>query len=129
MDREHQEVKVKRTQKDYSLSFKLQVVDEIEKGLITYTQSQRKYGIQGKSTVLKWLRKHGQLNWNKGMYVNKQRTPYSEIQELKARIKQLEKEKIVLNTAIDVADEMYNTNIRKKFLALSLERLNRQSEE
>ena len=62
------------------------------------------------------------------MYVNKQKTPYSEIQELKARIKQLEKEKIVLNTAIDVADEMYNTNIRKKFLALSLERLNRQSE-
>lgn len=129
MDREQPKEKLKRTQKDYSLAFKLQVVDEVEKGLITYIQSQRKYGIQGKSTVLKWLRKHGQLNWNNGMYVNKQKTPYSEIQELKARIKQLEKEKTVLNTAIDVADEMYNTNIRKKFLALSLERLNRQSEE
>jgi transposase-like protein len=129
MDREQFKEYTKKTQKDYSLAFKLQVVDEVEKGLITYKQSQRKYGIQGRSTVLKWLRKHGQLNWNNGMYVNKQKTPYSEIQELKARIKQLEKEKIVLNTAIDVADEMYNTNIRKKFLALSLEKLNRQSEE
>jgi transposase-like protein len=129
MDREQSKEYTRKTQKDYSLAFKLQVVDEVEKGLLTYIQSQRKYGIQGRSTVLKWLRKHGQLNWNNGMYVNKQKTPYSEIQELKARIKQLEKEKIVLNTAIDVADEMYNTNIRKKFLALSLEKLNRQSEE
>ncbi len=35
----------KRTQKDYSLSFKLQVVNEVEKGYITYPQAQRKYGI------------------------------------------------------------------------------------
>lgn len=61
--------------------------------------------------------------------MNKQKTLSSEIQELKARIKQLEKDKIVLNIAIDVADEMYNTDIRKKFLALALERLKRQSEE
>lgn len=126
---EQHEEYVKRTQKDYSLAFKLHVVNEVEKGLLTYMQSQRKYGIQGKSTVLKWLRKHGNLNWNKGLYMNKQKTPSSEIQELKARIKQLEKDKIVLNIAIDVADEMYNTDIRKKFSALSLERLKRQSEE
>ncbi|MBK7883976.1 MAG: hypothetical protein IPJ81_09325 [Chitinophagaceae bacterium] len=31
----------KRTQKDYSLSFKLQIVDEIEKGYLTYKQSQK----------------------------------------------------------------------------------------
>jgi hypothetical protein len=43
---------LKRTQKDYSLAFKLQVVDEIEKGCFTYKESQKKYGIQGRSTVL-----------------------------------------------------------------------------
>ncbi|MBK7882668.1 MAG: hypothetical protein IPJ81_01645 [Chitinophagaceae bacterium] len=53
----------KRTQKDYSLSFKLQIVDEIEKGYLTYKQSQKKYGVQGRSTVLQWLRKHGTLDW------------------------------------------------------------------
>lgn len=129
MDSEQRVEKLKRTQKDYSLAFKLQVVNEVEKGLLTYKQSQKKYGIQGRSTVLKWLRKYGQLNWAQGMYVNKQKTPYSEIQELKAKIRELENEKKVLNVAIDVADEIYSTDIRKKYLALSLERLKQQSQE
>ncbi|RDL42816.1 IS3 family transposase, partial [Marinomonas piezotolerans] len=49
----------KRTQRDYSLAFKLAVVDQVEKGELTYKQAQNKYGIQGRSTVLVWLRKHG----------------------------------------------------------------------
>lgn len=129
MDSKELSAKIKRTQKDYSLAFKLQVVNEVEKGFLTYRQAQSKYGIQGRSTVLKWLRKHGQLNWTKGIIVSKKKTPYNEIQELKAKIRRLEKEKMVLNVAIDVADELYSTDIRKKCLALSLERLNQQSKE
>jgi len=49
---------LKRTQKDYSLAFKLQIIDDVEKGHLTYKQAQLKYGIQGRSTVLVWLRKH-----------------------------------------------------------------------
>jgi transposase len=49
--------KQKRTQRDYSLPFKLQVILEVEKGELTYREAQRKYGIQGRSTVLVWLRK------------------------------------------------------------------------
>ena len=120
---------LRRTQKDYSLAFKLQVVEEVEKGYLTYRQAQTKYGIQGRSTVLKWLRKHGRLNWNKGEIVNKKETPYQEIQELKKRIKRLEAEKRVLNLVIDVADEEFGTNLRKKLLALSLEEQGRQSED
>ncbi len=37
----------KITQKDYSLSFKLQVVQEIELGELTKSQAKLKYGIQG----------------------------------------------------------------------------------
>lgn len=54
----------KRTQRDYSLAFKLAVVDQIEKGEMSYKQAQDHYGIQGRSTVLVWLRKHGRLNWS-----------------------------------------------------------------
>ncbi|MBA6305672.1 IS3 family transposase, partial [Colwellia sp. MB3u-70] len=36
----------KRTQKDYSLAFKLGVVDQVESGELTYKQAQDKYGIQ-----------------------------------------------------------------------------------
>ena len=53
------ETGVKRTQRDYTLAFKLSVVDQVEKGDLTYKQAQDRYGIQGKSTVLVWLRKHG----------------------------------------------------------------------
>ncbi len=48
---ENQESQVKRrSQRDYSLAFKLQVVSEVEKGELSYKQAQRKYGIQGRST-------------------------------------------------------------------------------
>jgi len=120
---------LKRTQKDYSLAFKLQVIEEVEKGYLTYRESQKKYGIQGRSTVLKWLRKHGRLNWNKGVILNKKNTPYHQIQELKKRIKRLEAEKEILSMVIDVADEELGTNLRKKLLALSLEEQKRQSED
>ena len=54
---------IKRTQRDYTLAFKLAVVEQVEKGELTYKQAQQRYGIQGRSTVLVWLRKHGRQSW------------------------------------------------------------------
>jgi len=108
----------KRTQKDYSLAFKMQVVNEVEKGLLNQDQAQRQYGIQGNATILSWLRKHGTLDWHKTNPMSKKDAPHKKIRELERRIKRLEAEKLILNTAIDVADEQFNTNIRKKYLPL-----------
>ena len=55
---------VKRSQRDYTLAFKLALVDLVEKGEFTCQQAQSLYGIQGKSTVLTWLRKHGTFDWS-----------------------------------------------------------------
>lgn len=86
----------KRTQRDYSLAFKLQLVDQVEKGEITYKQAQDRYGIQGCSTVLVWLRKHGRLDWSNGtpdtFYRGSAMTQSSEQQTPEQRIKILEKE-------------------------------------
>lgn len=112
---------LKKTQKDYSLAFKLQLVDEIEKGHLTYKQSQRKYGIQGRSTVLIWLRKHGTLDWKSKTPMKDKRPPKKRISELERKIKRLEAEKEILNRAIDIADDTLGTEIRKKYLLLSLE--------
>ena len=57
------ESRLKRTQRDYSLAFKLSVVEQVERGELTYKEAQRHYGIQGRSTVLVWLRKHGLQDW------------------------------------------------------------------
>ena len=119
----------RRTQKDYSLPFKMQVVDEVEKGLLTSKHAQKKYGIQGRSTVLTWLRKHGKLDWQNKTPMKDKRPPKTAISQLEAKIKRLEEEKEILNRTIDIADKMFDTNIRKKFLPLLSEATKQQGPE
>lgn len=54
---------VKRTQKDYSMSFKLSVVKEVETTEIGLCAIARKYGIQSESTVKRWMEKYGTFDW------------------------------------------------------------------
>lgn len=110
----------KRTQRDYNLGFKLAVISQVEKGEMTYKQAQKAYGIQGRSTVLVWLRKHGTLDWSKPKSkvatIPMKETPAQRIKRLE---KQLSDEKLknkVLNTMIDISDRHYGTSIRKKYL-------------
>ena len=118
---------VKRTQKDYSLAFKLSVIEEVESGNMTYKEVQRKYGIQGKSTVLIWLRKHGRLNWENKELMKERQTPHQKLRELEKKVKRLEMEKEILNRTIDIADDMLGTKKKKKYLPLLLEASGQQS--
>ncbi|MBN8147948.1 IS3 family transposase, partial [Vibrio vulnificus] len=43
--KETENTREKRSQRDYTLGFKLQVVSEVEKGDYTYKQAQKHYGI------------------------------------------------------------------------------------
>ena len=108
----------KRTQRDYNMGFKLAVVAQVEKGEMTYKQAQKLFGIQGRSTVLVWLRKHGNLDWSKpGLPMKSKETPAQKIKRLE---KELADERIknkILNTMIDISDQQYGTAIRKKYLA------------
>jgi transposase-like protein len=116
----------RRTQKDYTLAFKLQVVEEVESGQLSQHGACRKYGIQSRSTILVWLRKHGRLDWYKESSMAKKVTPNRKIAELEKKIKRLEAEKFILNTAIDIADETLHTDIRKKYLSLLLNESGKQ---
>ena len=118
MEGKGKSIKGKRTQQDYSLAFKLEVVTEVEKGEMTYKQAQRKYGIQGRSTVLVWLRKHGRLEWKRKDAMTDKAKPSQTIRELERKLKRLKQEKEILNRAIDLADKELKTDIRKKYLAL-----------
>ena len=109
----------RRSQRDYSLAFKLQVVQQVEKGELTYKKAQRHYGIQGRSTVLVWLRKHGTLDWKIPITMN---SPESKIKELEAKLQKLEKElkeerlkREMADTILEVAEEQFGIAIRKKF--------------
>src|SRR5438132_492962 len=108
---------VKRTQRDYSLAFKLQVIDEVEKGYLTYKEAQNKYQIQGRSTVLVWLRKHGRLDWsNTNPMAKSGKTPAARIRELELALKRAKEDNKILQIAIDIADQQLRTDIRKKYL-------------
>ena len=106
----------KRTQRDYSVAFKLQVVAEVERGELNYDQANRKYGIQGNVTVAKWMKKYASLQWKQLPTVSIKKTPEQRIKELEELLAREKEKVLVLNTVIDVADEMLNANIRKKHL-------------
>lgn len=57
------------------MSFKVQVVQKIEQGLLTTTSAQRKYGIQFRSTLVNWLRKYGNLDWENQPPSNMPKSP------------------------------------------------------
>lgn len=129
MEEQGLKVVIKRTQRDYSLAFKLSVIEEVESGNMTYKDVQQKFGIQGKSTVLTWLRKHGRLNWENKELMKERQTPHQKLRELEKKVKRLEMEKEILNRTIDIADDMLGTQIRKKYLPLLLEASEQQSQE
>jgi transposase-like protein len=118
---------VKRTQKDYTMSFKLQIVQEIERGKLSITEATKKYGIQCRKTVVQWLRKFGNFDWENQTPFNMSKTPEQKIMELEAKVRLLEKQKsfleqqayvadkkaIIFDMMIDIAEQEYKIDIRK----------------
>ena len=118
---------VKRTQKDYSMSFKLQIVQEIEQGKVSISQVRREYGIQSRSTIVQWLRKFGNFDWENQTPSNMLKSPEQRIIELEVQVKLLEKQKallereayvadkkaIIFDMMIDIAEKEYQIDIRK----------------
>ena len=96
---------IKRTQKDYSMSFKLEVLKEIERGEISIKGAKRKYGIQGGHTIVTWLRKYGTFDWENQTPSNMPKTKELKILELEQKIKLLEKQKAYLEKQVENADK------------------------
>lgn len=124
----------KRTQCDYSLAFKLTVVDQVEKGEMTYKQAQDRYGIQGRSTVLCWLRRHGQLDWSlgtppmpaiRGRFMSDKplsQTPEQRIKELEQQLAQVQQKAEFFEAVVDVLKRDYGVRLVKKSYATSSKR-------
>jgi len=112
--------RIKRTQRDYNLGFKLAVINAVEKGNYTYKQVQKVYGIQGRSTVLVWLRKYGTLDWTQPNFRSMPKAKETPSQKIKRLERQLSDEQLknkLLNTMIDISDAQLGTSIRKKLLS------------
>lgn len=128
MVKESKSLSIKRTQRNYPLSFKLCVVREFESGSIGITALAHKYGIQSHSTVIEWIRKLGNFDRENKIGVNMEKSPQQKIFELEQKLRLLERqnkfleEQIVeatdkagiLDKIIEIAEKEYQISIRKK---------------
>lgn len=119
------ESRTKRTQRDYTLAFKLSVVDQVERGEMTYGEAQDRYGIQGSSTVLTWLRRHGRQNWSVGASSSPMArsskelssmslTPEQQIKALQVQLKEANEKAQLFEAIIDVLKRDHGVRVVKK---------------
>lgn len=118
---------VKRTQKDYSMSFKLSVVREYETSQISLSALERKYGIQGSHTVKRWIEKYGIFDKEHKSHHPMEKSKDQQLLELEQKIKLLERKNARLekeleqkdmkadffDMMIDIAEKEYKIDIRK----------------
>ena len=117
--------RVRRSRYDYTLAFKLGVVERIERGELTYRQAQQHYGIQGASTVLGWLRRHGRRDWSEAssvvaqreMLMAKPRSPLTpeqqRIKQLEAQLKDAQEKANLFEAVLDVLKKDYGVPVKK----------------
>jgi transposase len=125
------EQEIRRSQRDYSVAFKLSVVEQVEKGEMTYRQAQKRYGIQGRSTVLVWCRKYGLQDWTsargqskrRGTMTNKPAKPLTPEQRIKELERQLKDEKLksaLFEKVIDIMRDEHGVTVKKRAGKLSV---------
>lgn len=116
------ESEVKRTQRDYTLAFKLAVVDQVEKGDLTYKQAQRRYGIQGCSTVLQWVRRYGRpveerASWAlQGAAMKNDQTPLTpeqRIKQLEVQLREANQKAQFFEAVVNVLEKDYGVTVKK----------------
>lgn len=119
---------VKRTQKDYSMSFKMSVVREYEETRVSLGELSRKYGIQGSHTIRQWINKFGTFDWQNLSLQPMVKSKDQELLELREKVKVLERKNARLekelaeqdikagffDLMIDLAEKEYGVDIRKK---------------
>lgn len=106
----------------YSLSFKHQVVREIEQNGLGLDFVRRKYGIKGSSTIQKWLRKFGKSHLIKQIIRIETMEEKDRIKHLEAEVKKLKLAladsmlaQRSLEVVIDEANKEYKTDLKKSF--------------
>ena len=121
--------RVRRSRYDYTLNFKLAVVERVERGELSYQEAQRHYGIQGPATILNWLRTHGGRDWSAASLRNQREmsvpksspsTPEQQrIKQLEAELRDVREKANFFEAVVDVLKKDYGIVPVKKPLGKS----------
>lgn len=92
----------------YSEAFKMQLVGQIEQRDLPLEEARQRFGIRGKTTVLRWVRKYG--NGSRGMRIRVEKPEeINQLKRLKERLRQLES--ALADAHIDAALERAYTEL------------------
>ena len=110
-----------KIQKRYSTAFQLKVVREIEQGKYTCRRARELYDIGGKSTIAKWLKRHGKAHLLTEVVQVRMKTEQDKVRQLQDRIRELERaladsqvEQVYLQALVQVMDEASGETLKKK---------------
>jgi len=103
----------------YSTSFKHSLCELYVTSNLSKSEIQRRHGIKGKCTLLKWLRKFGYVDSNsqiisKEPKSEKDASQSEELRVLKARLEEAELRAEAYQRMIKNAEREYKINIEKK---------------
>ena len=104
----------------YSYGLKRKVVSQIMEGILTKEEALLRYGIRSRQSINSWIKKYSSLNYRTAKNYGMKESPEEKIKRLEAENASLKEDKIILNIAIDIADEQFNAQIRKKYLPQQL---------
>ncbi len=109
-----------RRRRNFSESFKIQKVKEIEIGMTKVSEICKQYELSDVS-VYKWLEKYGSMKNKKERIIVETESDTKQLLELKKKVAELERiigqKQILLefkDKMIDIAEEMYGVDIKKK---------------
>lgn len=109
-----------RQRRHFSNSFKLQKVREIEVGKTKISEICKEYEVSD-NAVRKWLHKYGLMNKKKERLIIETESDTRQLLELRKKVAELERivgqKQVMLDfkdKMIDIAEEMYGVDIKKK---------------
>jgi len=102
----------------YSQGFKMQLVREVESGQWSACAVQRKYNIQGRQTVLRWVRQYGSGRYGKVIRVE-HADEVNEATRLRSQLRQAKEA---------LADAHMELALEKAFLAVACEQIGQTEE-
>lgn len=110
-----------RRQRHFSENFKMEKVRELEIGLTRVCELSKQYEVSGAS-IYRWIAKFGSMKQKKERLIVEGQSDTRELLELKKKVAELERiigqKQILLDfkdKMIDIAEETYKVDIKKKF--------------
>lgn len=111
-----------RRQRHFSVNFKIQKVREIESGSTRVSEICKQYEVSDTS-IYKWINKYGSMKDKPEKLIVESNSDTKELLELKKKVAELERiigqKQILLDfkdKMIELAEEAYGVDIKKKFL-------------